>query len=274
MAKVFLNADKIQQDIAELQKKMSGITSNEIKVKEQRYQAILAQLQDEFQRYLQLIKQLKVTLINFLQYSKLLLLKCRNVLVADQNILADKDKSKVLEYRGGGGYYEMNDLIALTYPSIVTMNGNPMQSMNLNFLAGATGAIGLGTAGLGGGGIGGGAGGAGAAVNNSNRVGANSGNTGAGGGAAPPMSTPLSSLWKTTDSNANGGNAGNTGNAGGNANGGNAATNPQQVALTAQEINNIKWQMEMERGFDTLVQTIYPFIADVKEAEVFNIAKY
>lgn len=251
---------------------MFGITSNEIKCKEQRYQVILSQLQDDYQRYLQLVNQLKTTLINFLQYSKLLLLKCRNVLVADQSILVDKDKSKVLEYRGGGGGYEMNDLIPLTYPSIV-MNTNPLQSMNLSFLASGSLLSGVGS-GISGGISGPNSLGSGLTSGREGRGSVTSGNLGAGlGGITPPISTPLASLWKTADSNVSSNGSG-VNNAGGNANGGNAAANNQPVALTAQEINNIKWQMEMEKGFDTLVQTIYPYIADIKEADVFNVAKY
>jgi hypothetical protein len=48
------------------------------------------------------------------------------------------------------------------------------------------------------------------------------------------------------------------------------ATSPV-VVYTAQELINIRWQTEMERGFKTLVEGILPYIIDLREADMFII---
>lgn len=41
-------------------------------------------------------------------------------------------------------------------------------------------------------------------------------------------------------------------------------------ALSQSDIQNSVWLAEMERGFDTLVDTIYPYINDIKGAIVLK----
>ncbi len=50
-----------------------------------------------------------------------------------------------------------------------------------------------------------------------------------------------------------------------------AATSVPPVVYTAQELINIKWQIEMERGFKSLVDGIFPFICDLREADLFVV---
>jgi hypothetical protein len=274
VAKVFLNPDKIANDTKEIQVKIHGILSNENKQKEQRYQIKLLQLKEDLLFYNKRVHRLKVTLANFLQLSKLLLLKCRNILVADQSIL---DKSKVLDNVNvkDKAFNDMNELIPLTYPSI--SSGNASQSMNLNNM------------GLGGGGAGPSSmGSTGTSSNMRASISVlTASNTFMNSGSStsnnpPVMVTPLASLWKATSENLNlttretGSTSSNQASPGvatalSSTNSGSSSQPP--VALTAQEINNIKWQLEMEKGFDALVQAIYPYIADIKEAEIFNVGK-
>lgn len=298
LAKVFLNNDKLAADLKILQTKINGIISNEIKLKEHRYQLKLIELQNEFKIYQQQILRLKVALINFLQFSRLLLLKCRNILINENNSTHFTDRSKILERPTG--YYantnamsgDMNELMLLTYPSILSNNSaagglnNPLQSVNLNsvnlMMAGGNGLAG---------GLPGASARASMAMNGNTTTTMMLGNgmNTASNIPNPPMTSPLNSLWKGSSSenssnrdtgnlnnsamnNNNGPSNGNIGGGGGN-NANNNNNNPPQgpVALTAQEINNLKWQMEMEKGFDVLVQSIYPYIADIKEAEIFYL---
>jgi hypothetical protein len=46
---------------------------------------------------------------------------------------------------------------------------------------------------------------------------------------------------------------------------------PVPVVYTAQELINIRWQIEMEKGFKTLVEGIFPFISDLREADLFVV---
>lgn len=46
-----------------------------------------------------------------------------------------------------------------------------------------------------------------------------------------------------------------------------------QTPYTAQEINYIKWQMEMEKGFEILVKALYPYISDMRESDSFAYSK-
>jgi hypothetical protein len=58
---------------------------------------------------------------------------------------------------------------------------------------------------------------------------------------------------------------------------GNDVSNPSNTmsgTFTQQELGYIKWQNEMERGFEVLVQAIYPYIAELHEAAVFSTARY
>ncbi len=43
---------------------------------------------------------------------------------------------------------------------------------------------------------------------------------------------------------------------------------------TPVDPNTIKWQTEIERGFEALVAVIYPYISDVKEAELFATSSH
>lgn len=62
----------------------------------------------------------------------------------------------------------------------------------------------------------------------------------------------------------------NSNSNGNNANGNTNANGTLSGNYTPQELTNIKWQNEMERGFDALVQAIYPYIAELREADVFS----
>lgn len=53
-----------------------------------------------------------------------------------------------------------------------------------------------------------------------------------------------------------------------------AAAATTSGTYTQQELGYIKWQNEMERGFDVLVQAIYPYIAELREADVFLLNRY
>jgi hypothetical protein len=267
-----LNPDKIANDTKEIQVKIHGILSNENKQKEQRYQIKLLQLKEDLIFYNKRIHRLKVTLVNFLQLSKLLLLKCRNILVADQSIL---DKSKVLDNVNvkDKAFNDMNELIPLTYPSI--SSGSSSQSMNLNNmgLGGSGGPSSMGSTGTTSSNMR-----ASMSVLTASNTLMNSGSSTSNN--PPVMVTPLASLWKSTSENLTTREAGTSnsnqaspgvGTAMSSTNSG--SSNQPPIALTAQEINNIKWQLEMEKGFDALVQAIYPYIADIKEAEIFNVGK-
>jgi hypothetical protein len=309
VAKVFLNQEKMQTDIKEYNNKITNIISSETKSKEHSYQLKVLDLQNELTSYQQLTHKLKVTLINFLQYSRLLLLKCRNILITENLLQPFNERSRIIERSfmtnnyliNGGTMNDMNELMLLTYPSILNsltnLNmSNPLQSVNLNGVLG-----------------GGGGGNIRSSVVGSSITGLPNLNTNPSGNnplATSVSPSSLGGLWRTNNpnfasaestsnrdysfhpssSNAGGGGGANAGNQNtqsmgsttsngshinpgttGNSNPNLITGSQNQVALTAQEINNLKWQMEMEKGFDNLAQTIYPYISDLKEAEMFYL---
>jgi hypothetical protein len=90
--------------------------------------------------------------------------------------------------------------------------------------------------------------------------------TGARRFSMAPNELPLTAA-NVHANNVNNMNSGNNNNA-------NAGNNNGPSTYTQQELVYIKWQTEMERGFETLVQSIYPYIAELRESSVFSPNRY
>lgn len=276
VAKTFLNKEKIIADEEIIRFKLKEIKEQEnngiIPQNEARMKSL--ELEHELYQYQQSIEKLQITLLNFLECAKLLLLKSRNIFyneriaaliqqyAARQDTPLQMDKSRVIEAAIAASNLGLAnsssltaELFQMTYPSIMGLY-NTIGSGNLERAAQRTSA----------------------ASNNLNAI---AGSMNSLPPLPPTTSTALSRKNTAGDNLATAG-AG-TGTAGAAGAGGNAATGGAgaagaaavsgntNAALTAQEINNIKWQSEMEKGFDNLVETIYPFISDLREAEIFNV---
>jgi hypothetical protein len=275
VAKTFLSKEKITADEEIIRVKLKEVKENEnngiIAQNEARMKSL--EFEHELLQTQHNVEKLKITLLNFLECAKLLLLKSRNIFyneriaaliqqyAARTDTPLQMDKSRVIEAAIAATNLGIAnstsataELFQMTYPSIMGLyntigSGNlersqrtSSASVNLNGVSGSVNAL-------------------------------------------PPMppttSTALSRKNTAGDGLATVGVAGGAGGAtgaGGNAtvagagaSGAAAGGGNTNAALTAQEINNIKWQSEMEKGFDNLVETIYPFISDLREAELFNV---
>lgn len=52
-----------------------------------------------------------------------------------------------------------------------------------------------------------------------------------------------------------------------------ANNNNATASTTGPDPNNVIWQTEMEKGFENLVQSIWPYVQDIADADQFNNLK-
>ena len=107
-------------------------------------------------------------------------------------------------------------------------------------------------------------------------AGGGSAGSGGGGGAGGPNSSSGGGggggrRSSQTDGVSSGGGSGSGGSGGGvgASGGGGSAGNGTESAAEREQYQFLVWQQEMERGYEALVQSIMPYIADLKDSDLF-----
>lgn len=248
VAKIFLSPSRVYSE--QMQAKLKVEAAHDIDDDQSRRTA-LVEATTELEKTRARVIKLKVALLNFLLCSKQLLLKTRRVLITDTTLLEPSsllsDSPVDRNSNGGGG-----GVSGLPPPSV---GGSPVhhQPQPSPQPAPPTPST--------------------PSTTRSKFSALFSVATGKGG--AVRRSTFEAVALTVANVHANNANLSGQAGANSNSNGNNANGNANANGTlsgnyTPQELTNIKWQNEMERGFDALVQAIYPYIAELREADVFS----